>query len=260
MKTQPVIPKTESFEDLVFEGRNKSYGAYELNRKRSRYLLVAFFISFTGIATCIAVPFINAFTGGNEMEVPIGSTPIELTPVNTNPEVPLPPPPPPIKSVEKLITSVAPRVVEEASDEFELVPTEDLIDKSFNKPVDIDIIPVVPNDPVIPEEEEDKIDFFPSEQASFRGGDLNTFRKWVAENMKYPPEAQTENIFGKVIIEFCVNKKGEVVDIKVLRSLHPAVDEATIKVISSSPKWTPAKQGGTPVKTRYVIPFMFDLI
>ncbi|HEX2393769.1 MAG TPA: energy transducer TonB [Bacteroidales bacterium] len=261
MKTQPANRETGTFEDLIFEGRNKSYGAFDLNRKRNRFLLTAFAISFAGITTCIAVPFINAFKGDGYAHIDNdGYTSIDLTPIKQKSDVPLPPPPEKLEDFEKsMISNLAPKVVEEAED-FDFIINEDLFDKSINLPPDIEPFPVAPDNAVIPVDEYEKPVDFPTEQASFMGGDVNDFRKWVSERITYPPDAAESNIFGKVIIEFCVNRKGEVVEIKVLRGLHPSVDDATMKVISSSPKWIPAKQGGNPVKTRYIIPFMFDLI
>lgn len=261
MKTQTAIQKSETFEDLIFEGRNKSYGAFELNRMRVRYMLIAFLVSIAGISTCIAVPFINALKDeGIPAFIKERFIPIDISSINQKNDVPLPPPMKNLEEFEKsMIRNLAPVVVGIVEDEFSLI-TEDLIDKTINKPVELEHFPVQSSDPAIPETEIDTIILFPSEPARFMGGDLNTFRKWVGENMNYPAEAQKENLFGKVTIEFCVNKKGEVEEIKVLRGLHPVLDDATIRVISSSPRWTPAKQGGTPVKTKYVIPFMFDLI
>lgn len=262
MKTQPDYRETGTFEDMVFEGRNKSYGAFDLNRKRSRFLLTAFAISFAGFATCIAVPFINALKGDGYTHFDKdGYTAIDLTQIKQINDVPLPPPPPKLDEFEKsMMSNLAPRVVEEADNDIPLITNEDLFDTDINLPPDMEPIPVISDNAVIPDDEYEKPVDFPTEQAGFMGGDVTTFRKWVSERMSYPTDAAEANIFGKVIIEFCVNRKGEVVEIKVLRGLHPSVDEATMKVISTSPKWTPAKQGGNPVKTRYIIPFMFDLI
>lgn len=96
-------------------------------------------------------------------------------------------------------------------------------------------------------------------QASFHGGDLNAFRNWVQKNLQYPQIAAEKGISGKVFIEFAVNSKGDVVDIKVLRGVDPMLDNESIRVIKSSPKWTPAKQGGKIVKQKFVIPLQFTL-
>ncbi len=260
MKTQPTNRKSGTFEDLIFEGRNKAYGAFELIRKRNRYLLAAFLISFFGIASGIAVPFINSLKYEPVPEVVKGPTGVILTKAPNN-DVPLPPPPPDMEKIAgKLITNLAPEVVETAED-VPMMTNEDWKDIVVNEPPpDLDQIQVGPPDDAIPDDTEGPIIDFPSEPASFQGGDMNEFRKWIGDHMVYPPDAEQYGVKGKVIIQFCVNKKGEIVDVVIVRSLHPEIDEATARVISSSPKWTPAKQGGNPVKTRYTIPIVFNLL
>jgi len=95
------------------------------------------------------------------------------------------------------------------------------------------------------------------EQASFQGGDVNSFRNWVAKNLKYPEIAVKKGITGKVYVQYAVNSKGEVVDVKVIRSASPSLDEEAVRVVSSSPKWEPAKQKGTKVKQQFTIPIAF---
>ena len=63
MKTKTNLPEPRTLDDLVFENRNKAYGAYALNRKHRKYLLIAFLISLTGVGTAIAVPFLKALNG-----------------------------------------------------------------------------------------------------------------------------------------------------------------------------------------------------
>ncbi len=142
--------------------------------------------------------------------------------------------------------------------ELEYVPVDVYKEGQVNEPVDIEIAPIPAGGREIEEPKEPEFTN-PQEQASFMGGGINDFHKWVAEHIKYPSEAVDANVFGKVIVQFSVNSKGEVVDIKLLRKLHPALDEETIRVIASSPLWGPAKQGGTPVKQRFVIPFSFEM-
>ena len=95
------------------------------------------------------------------------------------------------------------------------------------------------------------------EQATFQGGDVNSFRNWVAKNIKYPEMAIKKGITGKVYVQYAVNSKGEVVDVKVIRSASPSLDEEAVRVVSSSPKWEPAKQKGQIVKEQFVIPITF---
>ncbi len=63
MKTKTNLPDARTLDDIVFENRNKAYGAYALNKKHRKYLFIAFFISLTGVSTVIAVPFLKALNG-----------------------------------------------------------------------------------------------------------------------------------------------------------------------------------------------------
>lgn len=97
------------------------------------------------------------------------------------------------------------------------------------------------------------------EPASFQGGDVNSFRDWVTKNLKYPIIAVEKGISGKVYVQYAINSKGDVVDVKVVRGVDPSLDKEAIRVISSSPKWEPAKQKGTKVKQQFTIPIAFQL-
>ncbi|HLO57670.1 MAG TPA: energy transducer TonB [Bacteroidales bacterium] len=262
MKTQPDNRKPETLEDIVFEGRNKSYGAYDMNLKKRKSLVFAFLVSLTGVSTAVAIPFINQLKNPSEFLKGLEhNTPVEIANIDDKqPDIPKPPEPPPIENMEKTVVYSIPDVVEKIEDpDFEF--TTETIDKAtFNPPPDIEI-PVNPNpgnDGI--EEPVETVELFPQEPATFMGGDLNEFSKWVLQNVQYPQEAVEASISGKVIIEFCVNSKGKVVDIKLLRSLFPGLDNETIRVIESSPVWTPAKQGGRPVKQRFTIPVFFKLL
>jgi protein TonB len=262
MKNQPVVRKPETLEEILFEDRNKSYGAFELNKKSRKYLIIAFLISFAGVSTAIAVPFINSLKGPKgPRQLTDKYTGVVLTDLKDKDNVLPPPPPPPVlpENMMKLVSYEVPVVVEKAEDvnnAFNL----DFISQAVNLPVDIDIEYTPPNDNVIPVEV-DTVILFPQEPASFMGCmDLTCFHKWVSENIEYPAIAADAYVKGKVIVQFCVNTKGEVVDVTILKRLDPAIDAETIRVITSSPKWAPAKQGGRPVKTQFTVPFTFDLI
>jgi len=98
------------------------------------------------------------------------------------------------------------------------------------------------------------------ENASFQGGDLNTFRNWVQEKLVYPQQSFENGSQGRVFIQFAVNSKGDICDIKVLRSTgDPLLDNEAIRVIKTSPQWKPARQGGANVKQRFTMPVTFKL-
>jgi TonB family protein len=96
------------------------------------------------------------------------------------------------------------------------------------------------------------------QQASFKGGDLEAFRDWVQNNLIYPSIAKEDGIFGRVVVQFAVNSQGKVVDVKVLRSVDPSLDNEAIRVVTSSPDWVPAQQSGRSVKQQFVIPVIFS--
>ena len=97
------------------------------------------------------------------------------------------------------------------------------------------------------------------EQATFQGGDVNTFRDWVMKSIKYPVAAAENGITGKVYVQYAVNSRGVVVDVKVVRGVDLSLDKEAIRVIMSSPKWNPGKQNGEKVKQQFTIPISFIL-
>jgi TonB family protein len=97
------------------------------------------------------------------------------------------------------------------------------------------------------------------QQAQFQGGDIENFREWVQKNVIYPPEAIKIGMSGKVMVQFTVDSKGKIGDIKVLRGVAPMLDNATLQALRLSPDWIPAKKDGREVKQQFVIPVIFAL-
>ena len=91
------------------------------------------------------------------------------------------------------------------------------------------------------------------------GGDENTFTKWVASNLVYPPEAKAKGIQGRVIVQFIIDKKGKLNNVKVLRGVAQILDEEAVRVISKSPDWTPGEDKGKKVDVVYQFPVIFQL-
>ena len=92
---------------------------------------------------------------------------------------------------------------------------------------------------------------------TFQGGSAADFSKWVQENLKYPQTAKDADIQGRVVASFVVNTDGKIQDVKILRGLHPDLDAEVVRVISSSPDWTPGYVKGEPVKVTYTFPVVF---
>jgi len=94
---------------------------------------------------------------------------------------------------------------------------------------------------------------------AFEGGDANEFSKWVGTQLVYPQEAIDQKLEGRVILQFTVNKEGEVKDVTVLRGVNDLLDAEAVRVVSSSPKWENGAQNGIPVAVKYVFPVIFKL-
>ncbi len=94
----------------------------------------------------------------------------------------------------------------------------------------------------------------------FNGGDPAVeFRKYIAQNLHYPEIAAENGISGRVIVQFAVNSKGKVVDAVVVAGVDPALDKEAIRVVMSSPVWTPGRQRGKAVKVLFTFPINFVL-
>ncbi len=94
---------------------------------------------------------------------------------------------------------------------------------------------------------------------SFGGDGYAGFYKYLAENVKYPKEAKRFDVEGKVFVQFIVEKDGALTDIRIQKGLGYGCDEEVMRVLSQSPKWSPGKQRGVPVRVRMAIPVFFQL-
>ncbi len=94
---------------------------------------------------------------------------------------------------------------------------------------------------------------------TFQGGDVNNFRDWVQQRVKYPEIAVKNGIQGKVFIMFVVEPDGTVTNANIMRGVDPSLDNEAIKVVKSSPLWAAGKQKGVEVAVRFSITVNFQL-
>jgi TonB family protein len=94
---------------------------------------------------------------------------------------------------------------------------------------------------------------------TFMGGDENTFTKWVFDRLQYPEAAKNDGIQGRVILQFLVTETGKVTSVKVVRGVDLSLDQEAIRVVATSPDWTPGKHKGKNVAVRYTFPVIFQL-
>jgi len=96
------------------------------------------------------------------------------------------------------------------------------------------------------------------EMPKFPGGEM-ALREWINKNLKYPEEAKSKGIEGKIFVNFVVNSKGKTVNAKIARGLSPELDLEAINVVNQIPDWTPGKQKGIPVRVACTVPIKFSL-
>lgn len=92
---------------------------------------------------------------------------------------------------------------------------------------------------------------------SFQGGDLNTFRNWVQQNVKFPTIALENGIQGRVVLSFVIEKDGRLTNVQVLQTPDRSLSEEAIRVLNKSPKWSPGKQRNQVVRVKYTLPVDF---
>lgn len=96
-------------------------------------------------------------------------------------------------------------------------------------------------------------------EPSFQGGTANDFSKWVQQRLVYPEIALENGISGTVILYFEVDKDGNLINVKVLRGVDKSLDDEAVRVVKSSPKWSPGRQQDIAVKCQYQFPVTFQL-
>ena len=105
---------------------------------------------------------------------------------------------------------------------------------------------------------EDKVFDVVEQMPQFSGG-IEAMLKYLAENVRYPKEAEEKSLQGRVIATFVVEKDGSISRAKVVKSVDPLLDEEALRVVNSMPNWTPGRQNGEPVAVKYTIPISFRL-
>jgi len=174
-------------------------------------------------------------------EIPYDEIPI------TKPEDIKPPPPPPIPAVAEIINI-------HTNDTKDIVENPDIF-----KDVGIDIIPELLKNKV-EEEVDEVIDFMLiEEKPSFMGGNHNDFARWVFQNVRYPELAIENRIQGRVFLQFIIDEEGFIRDIEVIRGADPLLNREAVRIVSSSPQWSPGKQRNKPTKVRFTFPVTFKL-
>jgi periplasmic protein TonB len=246
-------------DEIVFENRNKDYGAYQLRKKYDRTLIVALMVGIIVVCTAVITPYLNAKALENRQKRADREVEIKMENLDQPDEqvAPPPPPPPPPSDVVQQQRYVPPVVVDTIKPED--VQNIMTADDAQVEVQDQEVVEVVE---VKEEVQEAEVEIQPfiivEEMPEFPGGVLE-LQKYLAANTNYPELPKENNIQGKVIVRFCVTAKGGVNQVSILRGVDPELDAEAIRVVNTLPAFKPGKQGGKPVPVWYSVPINFTL-
>jgi protein TonB len=257
--------------DIVFNGRNKDYGAYQLRKENNKTTNKSVLIGCLLFSAVIASPLIIKYLSGfvpdqkdklKQTEVVLAAPP----PVDKDKPIPPPPVEPPPPKVDQV--KFPPPVVKPDNEVVEEPPTVEELkkadpgDKTIKGDPNAEIVINTPvgDGPVNQKKTEDTNEIFTNVEVlpTFPGG-IEQFGKFLSKNLRYPPIARDNGIQGRVFCNFVVEKDGSLTDIKVVRGIGGGCDEEAVRVLKSSPKWNPGVQNGRNVRVSYTIPIYFQL-
>lgn len=264
--------------DLVFEGRNKAYGAYRLRKSTTKRNILAMVAVVLLLIVAFIILTVKNFVDERRAKVamtqvaeltnykqPEKKAEVKQKKVEVEPE----------RVVERVKSSIkftAPVIKkdeevkpdEELKTQDELMSTKTAIgtfDVKGNDDANGEILKAkeVIAEPEPPKhEEENKVFDIVEQQPLFPGGPA-ALMKYLSENTKYPVVAQENGVQGRVTVQFVVEKDGSISDVHVLRGVDPSLDKEAVRVVKSMPRWTPGKQNGITVRVNYRVPVLFRL-
>jgi protein TonB len=254
--------------DVVFAGRNKNYGAYDLRRSNSRntnralFYGVVFFVLVISLKTIINK--IQGFIPDAEEKVELREVILETPPEEKKEELPPPeeppkPPndvvkfPPPIVKPDNEVKEEPPTIAElKVAD-----PGQDNIKGDPNAQIVIDE-PVGNNDQKAVTEDVNQVYTVLEVQPKYPGG-TEKFLKYLGDNIKYPAADRENNLQGRVVLQFVVERDGTLTDVKAIRGPSQAMMDEAARVARRSTKWAPGIQNGRPVRAQFTVPINFTL-
>jgi protein TonB len=259
--------------DLIFEGRNKDYGAYNLRKTYNKRILKALIITASvAILALLGSLLAKAFQSKNNNVVAHEITLQEIKEEEKKPDIPPPPPPkpPPPPQVE-MAKFTPPKIVKDEevkeviqenkkldSTKIDVVNKEGIKDNDIAAPSQID-----EGKQVIEEKKDDdenKIFEKVEVEAAFPGGDA-AWRKFLERNLRGDVASEAGAPAGSytVWVQFVVDKEGNVSDVKALTNHGFGMEDEAVRVIKKGPQWKPAIQNGRNVKAYRKQPITFQI-
>ncbi|WP_160713325.1 energy transducer TonB [Chitinophaga solisilvae] len=270
-----------NFLDILFDGRNKDYGAYELRNRYDRRVRNA----VMGTASIVLV-MIGGYVVSNQLHAadrndhPVLITKaVELENLQPPAEEPVLPPPPPVESAPPPVTAsidfVKPKIERDADVSEEEMPPR--IEETVNKAIGFENREGEPGDadealvdlkgsgngtvvepPVTSPDDKGPLTFVEM-MPEFPGGEAGLI-KYLKNRLRYPSMAQENGIEGAVYVQFVVNRDGSISDVKTTGGAKGGgLEDEARRVVSVMPKWKPGKQNGQAVAVLYSLPIRFAL-
>jgi protein TonB len=261
------------FNDLIFEGRNKLYGAYILRKHYNRVIGVSVCFAVITGSLLVLIPFFSAQKDKEQRVRSVNYVIMDnMKPPGPDAMSSLPPPPsaPPPEAPSGLKADVnayvAPKVVDTilVMEQPMSISSDSIGIQSGSEGVSNGIEGGDGNysggiEGGTGGGDGNGLYYKVDEMPAFKGGDINKFREWVQKKTKYPLQATANGIQGKVYLTFIIEPDGSVSNVKVARGVDPLIDNEASKAVASSPKWTPGKLRGRAVRVSYYITVNFEL-
>ncbi|MCQ2126474.1 MAG: energy transducer TonB [Bacteroidaceae bacterium] len=219
----------------------------DLERGKSTSLLMGFVLAFA--VMFVALEWTQREKEDNSEIYAVRDVTLdeEIIPITLPEKKTVPPPPASVTKAE---------IIEIVQDDAEI--EEDVLASVDDQ---VEFIDVSALDEVVVEEEPE-IDDTPfmvvEDMPEFPGGTA-ALLEYLKKNIKYPAICRENNIQGRVLVSFIVNKDGSIVDAEVVKNVNPSLDKEALRVISGMPKWKPGSQRGKPVRVKYTVPVNFRL-
>ena len=242
--------------DIVFEGRNKAYGAYELRKENPKTTVRALVIGALIFGFAVSLPLIiNLIPDFSKKDASLDQkiVTIKLPPKEQPKDLPPPPPPPPKVDQVKFVKPVVAKTEEIVEDPPKIVEIKDkklgaeTVKGDENAPLTVE---PVGNGQVVEEDNNIYNTAGIEVKPDFPGG-LDKFYKFIGKNFQVPEE---DGLKGKIFVTFVVEKDGSLTDIKVIRDIGYGTGKEAIRVLKSCPRWNPGEQNGKKVRVLYSLP------
>jgi protein TonB len=250
---------SEARNEIVFEGRNKEYGAYFVRKKYQRVVMLAILIAAGSLIIGVSIPLLLRALNLKKHDEVVTVT-AKLTappPIDKNLPPPPPPPPPPPKPLVNQL-KVTPPIIAKINVDTNIATVKEVQKTNAGtenqKGKDTMIIAPIAA-PSALGDDANKVFTIVQQKPQFPG-DIN---KWLAEHIDYPEQAKEANIQGTVYVSFVVERDGSISSVTVLRGVETHLNNEAVKKVSGMPKWAPGQQNGHAVRVQYMLPVHFVL-